>query len=363
LKVAISKFLLNLTASSYSWFCEELHAVRRPSHSRELYGLLFLLGLAGAGYYYTAPVVEVPISGRKRRQLIPDDISEWIGTEAALSIIQEYEDSILPDNHPYARMVASVGTMITRANNLPPHIYVVIESDEVNAFVTGSNVVFVFTGILPILNNVSGMAMVLGHEMGHVIAGHGADGIAQSLLTLGVSLAVQLFGTGSDIVAEAWELVFARPKQRSAELEADQIGYALMSRAGYDRREAPNVYRRMMISTGEVDQMEGDDWSDTHPIWPTRIGNLEKYVSEDPTPIQWVRLPALPAPSKRELEDDNANAELDNDMEAEGDQQTLWAFIKKGTAHPSIKAITPNFFAQRAKLKARLRRAQRASSL
>ena len=334
-----------------------------------------VIGLACGAYYFSAPIVEVPFTGRKRRQLIPDEISEWIGTEAAMSIIGENEDSILPDDHPLVRMVASVGNVLTDANNLPRHTYIVIDSDEVNAFVTGSNIVFVYTGILPILENVSGMAMVLGHEMGHVIAGHGADGIASSLVTLGVSLAVQLFGSGSDLVSEAVDLIFARPKQRSAELEADQIGYVLMSRAGFDRREAPNVYTRMMISTGEIDQEAGDDWSDTHPIWPTRIGLLEKCVDEDPSPVRWIRLPAVPPFSRQDNDNDNDDDDDDDDdddeevglfgtmVDSDSQSESVQSIRSRRSDHPWIVAITPAIFHKRARAQHRIKQAKLADSL
>jgi len=254
-----------------------------------------LIAAGCAGYYYSAPVVEVPFTGRKYRRLVPKEVSNWLELTIVEELLAENEDDILPDDHPLVRQIASIGNVLTDANGMPRHDYILVDSDEVNAFVVGGNTVFVYTGILPILQNVSGAAMVLGHEMGHVLAGHPVEGMAQALGTIAVSLALSIFGTGNELAMDLFEILFRLPKARDAELEADAIGYALMSRAGFDREEAVNVYERMMIATGEDEQGQWDDWDQTHPIWATRIGLIEELIDSDPSPAdKWIRLPAVP---------------------------------------------------------------------
>jgi len=286
--------------------------VKRRSCGRELLIISGILAAAGAAYYYSAPVVEVPFTGRKYRRLIPKEVTNWVELTIVEELLAENEDDILPEDHPLVRQITSIGNVLTDANGLPRHDYILVDSEEVNAFVVGGNTVFVYTGILPILQNVSGAAMVLGHEMGHVLAGHPVEGMAQALGTIALSLCLSIFGAGNELAMDLFDLVFRLPKERDAELEADAIGYALMSRAGFDREEAVNVYERMMVATGEDEQGEWDDWDQTHPIWATRIGLLEELIDTDPSPsTKWVRLPAVPPMSV-----DDAAGEDDEDEDA-----------------------------------------------
>ena len=249
------------------------------------------MGICAAGYYFSAPECEVPVTGRKYRRLVPTEISTLVESNIAYYIVSEYADSILPANHPYVREITSVGNVLTDANGLPRHEYIVIDKDEVNAFVVGGNIVFVYTGIAPMLANVSGTAMVLGHEMGHVLAGHSSEGLLQGITLMIVAVGVELFGAGHQSITQLWNILFQLPRKRAAELEADEIGYALMSNAGFDRREAVDVYRRMMLGVGEDEEEDDDDFFATHPGWRLRVALLQNLVDLDQRPHSWIRLP------------------------------------------------------------------------
>lgn len=290
-RLAEPKHFFLLFPNPSFWLSIELYKVKPRIYARELAMAAAIISVAAAGYYFTAPEFEVPYTGRKYRRLVPPELSAIIETTMAEYMISEAGTSVLPPNHPLVREVVSVGNVLTDANGLPRHEYIVIDSEEVNAFVVGGNIVFVYTGILPMLENVSGIAMVLGHEMGHVLAGHMAEGLVQVATTLAIAISAELFGYGNQIFTELWAMVFQLPRQRHAELEADEIGYALMSTAGFDRREASNVFTRTMIALGEEGQEEGDDWAQTHPIWPLRIALLQNMVDMDTRPNGWVRLP------------------------------------------------------------------------
>lgn len=294
--------LENKNSDKFMFKYSEPWKVKPKSHRRE-FGLLFgAILILGGGYYLSAPTVEVPVTGRKYRRLVPREISNWIEVSMIESILDEYEDSILPSDHPLVRQVQSIGNIITDANGLERHTYIVIDSDEVNAFVAGGNIVFVYTGILPVLENPSGTAMVLGHEMGHVQAGHTNEGMTMLAVTLAISLALSIFGPGSDVAAGLWSLFVQLPKQRDAELEADLIGYSFMSNAGFDRREAVRVFERMRDATeGENEEM-ALEFIRTHPVWYKRIDLLNECLENDTRPVQWVRLPATPPPSQSEFQ-------------------------------------------------------------
>ncbi|MEZ5980597.1 MAG: M48 family metallopeptidase [Planctomycetota bacterium] len=96
----------------------------------------------------------------------------------------------------------------------------------------------VYTGILPITKDESGLAVVMGHEIGHAIARHGAERMGQELIKSGLLGAVVTARPDWKEYAElgylGTDLLVSLPWGRKQELEADRIGLILMARAGYD---------------------------------------------------------------------------------------------------------------------------------
>ena len=138
-----------------------------------------------------------------------------------------------------------------------------------NAFVLPGGKVFVFSGILQLTRNDSGLAAVLGHEIAHNLANHVGERMSSDLGTNflmwpmiiltapfgGLPLLMQLFGWG------ALDLAFGRPMNRRQETEADFIGLMMMAEACYDPREAASFWARME----KAHQMEPPEWLSTHP--------------------------------------------------------------------------------------------------
>ena len=142
----------------------------------------------------------------------------------------------------------------------------------VNAWCLPCGKMAVYTGILPICDDATGLAVVMGHEIGHAIARHGTrrmsmDSAVQTLLSMATDDAnLQSLG------AVAYEYGAALPFGRDHELEADYIGVVLMARAGYDPREAVAFWGRMAELSGESSTPE---WLSTHPSHETRVEELE----------------------------------------------------------------------------------------
>ena len=102
--------------------------------------------------------------------------------------------------------------------------YVIDDPAEKNAFVIPGNKVFVFTGILPICHDEEGLASVLGHEIAHNVASHSAERLSQSLILVGVWLAVSLaFGTPDSAVNLLWTYAFERPGSRRQEVTMSSL--------------------------------------------------------------------------------------------------------------------------------------------
>lgn len=162
----------------------------------------------------------------------------------------------------------------------------VIESPQANAFALPGGKVAVYTGMLPIAGNANGLAVVMGHEIAHATARHGAERMAyQKLVRLGSMAASVVVG---DMGYNAQRMVMGAlgagaqygvllPFSRNHESEADYIGLMYMARACYDPSEAPKVWQRM----GELkDGAEPNEFQSTHPSNETRIEQFGQWMDE-----------------------------------------------------------------------------------
>ncbi len=168
----------------------------------------------------------------------------------------------------------------------------VIENKTVNAWcMPGGKVVF-YTGILPLCRDETGVAVVMGHEVSHAIASHGAERMSQGLLAqgaltagqvgLGVAMAnkpretqniwMGLYGLAAPTAATVGYIL---PNSRNQESEADRLGLTFMAMAGYDPRVAVEFWQRMaQASNGQ----KPPEWLSTHPADNTRVSNLQKLM-------------------------------------------------------------------------------------
>jgi predicted Zn-dependent protease len=160
----------------------------------------------------------------------------------------------------------------------------VIKNDKmVNAFALPGGKIAVYTGIFPVAQNEAGLAMILGHEVGHVIARHGAERMSQGLLAqLGgqaLGAAVQ-GGPHAGAIMAAYglgaQVGFLLPYSRAHESEADRIGLVLAAKAGYDPRVAVEVWKRMAALPGR----RPPEFLSTHPDPRTRIEDIKRLLPE-----------------------------------------------------------------------------------
>src|SRR5438094_6744965 len=124
----------------------------------------------------------VPITGRSQLQLVSGAQEVQMGAEAYKEILAKAKISADPAANA---LVTRVGTRIAAAtgrSDLPWEFKVIDDPQTVNAFALPGGKVAVYTGILPITRDEAGLAVVLGHEISHAIAHHGAERLSQSLL-------------------------------------------------------------------------------------------------------------------------------------------------------------------------------------
>ncbi|MEO0526109.1 MAG: M48 family metallopeptidase [Bacteroidota bacterium] len=196
-----------------------------------------------------------------------------------------------------AQMITKVGQRISSAaerwltaNGYPGYLkdyqweYNLVQDETVNAWcMPGGKIVF-YTGILPITQTERGVAVVMGHEVAHALADHGAQrmsaGMLQQLGAVAGNVAIQdpekrntfnqAYGIGSSVG-------IMLPFSRSHETEADKIGLQIMAIAGYNPDEAAELWKRMKANSGGQAPPE---FLSTHPSNDTRINNLTVWAPE-----------------------------------------------------------------------------------
>ncbi len=238
----------------------------------------------------------VPVTGRKQLSLVSNSELMQMSFDNYKAVL---DTSKLSTNKKQVEMLRRVGHRIQKAvedymaqNGWSAQLegyaweFNLIDEDIVNAWcMPGGKVVF-YTGIMPICKDETGVAVVMGHEVAHAVANHGAERMSQGLLqqmggvALDVALANKpaetrvLFGTAFGVASN---LGFMLPYSRLHESEADKMGLIFMAMAGYNPQAAPEFWERMAASSKGAQPPE---FMSTHPSHETRIKNLKAQIPE-----------------------------------------------------------------------------------
>lgn len=224
-------------------------------------------------------------TGRRQLNFIP------AGQEVALGLssFDQMKHDVPISRDPVGNaMVLRVGKKIAAvAKDLPnaQWEFVLFESPEANAFCLPGGKVGVYTGILPIVKDDAGLATVLGHEVAHAVAHHGAERMSEALLLQygGQALNGSLEGSKYQSVATSAYGLGAKlgrelPHSRKQESEADHNGLLYMARAGYNPEAAVAFWQRF----SEYNNAHGggsDPWfMRTHPLDSKRIADLQAEI-------------------------------------------------------------------------------------
>jgi predicted Zn-dependent protease len=238
----------------------------------------------------------VPLTGRSQLAIVPQAEMTAVGIDGYKSLIEE---SKLSSDAKATGMVRRVGTRIATSaeqflteHGLEQELryyeweFNLIDADStVNAFCMPGGKVGVYTGILPVTQDETGLAVVVGHEVAHAIAKHGGERMSQLLLYelggMALSAAMQKKPEETqELVMLAYGigggLGVLLPYSRRHESEADRIGLILMARAGYDPNEAVPFWSRMSDQGGP----RPPEFLSTHPDPQRRIREIRSYIPE-----------------------------------------------------------------------------------
>lgn len=227
----------------------------------------------------------VPVTGRKQFNTLPAGEEMKLG----FSEFGKMKNSVPINRDPELNaLVQRVGRRIAAvASPDMPNAqweFVVFESREANAFCLPGGKVGIYTGILPITRDESGLATVMGHEVAHAVARHGGERISQAnaINTVGAGLGIAVSGSQYGALATAAygmtaQLGVALPHSRKQESEADEIGLIYMARAGFPPAAAVEFWQRFAQFNRQ--QGKSTPWFlRTHPLDDQRIADLQKLL-------------------------------------------------------------------------------------
>lgn len=233
------------------------------------------------------------MTGRKQFVAIPSAQMISLSAESYSQVLAEGK---LSSNSAYVTMVRRVGQRLTAAvetymkqNELEALIegydwqYNVLVSEDLNAWCMPGGQIAFYEGIMPVCQDESGVAVVMGHEIAHAVAQHGNERMSQQLaLQMGgvalsealktkkqetIDLAMLAFGVGAQVGV-------LLPYSRTHESEADELGLYFMAMAGYNPQAAPDFWKRMEAKASA----RPPEFLSTHPDPSNRIANLERLM-------------------------------------------------------------------------------------
>lgn len=241
--------------------------------------------LVAAVAFGLAGCATAPETGRKQLVLIGSAQEIQLGLE---SFEQTKKETPINRDPAVNALVQKAGRRIAAVATLPnaQWEFVVFESPEANAFCLPGGKVGIFTGILPITKDEAGLATVIGHEVAHAAAHHGAERMSRALIRQGVGDAASSYLGGksaqaqetfSSLYGAGSQLFEALPHSRKQESEADEIGLVWMAKAGYNPEAAIAFWQRFAAYNKQAGA--ATPWYlRTHPMDDKRIEDLKQWL-------------------------------------------------------------------------------------
>lgn len=179
---------------------------------------------------------------------------------------------VLNASLPVAQYVNEIGQRLASASDRDtlPYTFQIVADDSINAFATSGGFVYINSGLVRAAENEAELAGVLAHEIGHIVGRHSINRMREITLANGIVGALGV--SQDDLVNIGVQLALFLPNSRTAEYEADELGYVNLGRAGYDQRG--------LISF--MDKLRGGqpEFFSSHPDPNNRVNRLRQMYDE-----------------------------------------------------------------------------------
>jgi metalloendopeptidase OMA1, mitochondrial len=228
-----------------------------------------------------------PVTHREQRVALSDAEQTKLGVKEYDKTLQEERANIISSGKDYEQVQKVAARIAAVASRDKPNFHwrvTLIRDKQANAWCLPGGEIVVYTGILPYTKSDSGLATVLGHEVSHATAEHGAERIeredmtkvAIGILAGGVAFTPSQYIKVVALLGAGAQVKVSLPFSRQQESEADHIGLVYMARAGYKPSKAISFWERMNARTGQ----KPTEFLSDHPSDARRIAQLRSWLPE-----------------------------------------------------------------------------------
>ncbi len=228
-----------------------------------------------------------PVTNRSQFIMISADQEMALGATEAKKVVQA---SKLSTDRALQERVKRIGQRIAAVSGRNDFMweFSVIDDATPNAFCLPGGKVFFYTGILKITENDDQIAAVMGHEIAHALARHGAErlsmqtasNVGAQVLATALNIPAQYQGLYTQAYGITSQVGLILPYSRKFEHEADQIGIYLMWKAGYNAQQALRFWENMARLSKSSPKPPA--FLSTHPADDARVREIREYISQLP---------------------------------------------------------------------------------
>lgn len=221
-----------------------------------------------------------PATGRREFMLVTEQQEVALGRESDPAIVAQFG---LVDDPALQEYVTDLGLRLAAGSERPdlPWSFKVVDDPQVNAFALPGGYIYVTRGILAHFDSEAELAGVLGHEIGHVTARHGASQMSRQQLQqigLGIGMiASETFRQYSALAATGLQLMNLS-YSRDDESQSDRLGLRYISRLDYDADAMIGVFEMLATAGGGSDEGRLPEWQSTHPYPETRSADMRAEI-------------------------------------------------------------------------------------
>lgn len=234
-----------------------------------------------------------PATGQRELSLMSEADEIKIGAENDAAVKKEYGVYNSPQLQAYVNEVGQKLAKHSQRANLTWH-FTVVDSPEINAFALPGGYVYITRGLMAYLDSEEELAGVLGHEIGHVTARHGAkrqtQGTIAQVLSIGAEILGQVVGgvqgVGQAVSGIAGQMILSYGREQ--ELQSDQLGAQYLATNNYDPKamiKVIGVLKNQEVFAADRARAEGKtvqkmpDWGSSHPSNDQRLSEIAQIAS------------------------------------------------------------------------------------
>lgn len=243
-------------------------------------GLAAFIAIMGLVSYFGSSQYN-EVTGEKQYISITEEQEIALGLQAVPELVQQY-GGLYPDDEAQAYL-DQVGNDLVQASvandtDWEWEFYLLDDEQTINAFALPGGPVFITYALFTRLETEGQLAGVLGHEIGHVLARHGAQQMAKAQLGQSLTQAVYIVSEDGAQAAAIISQMVNMKYGRDDELESDRLGVEIMTDASYDPRAMIGVMEILAEASRGNQQPE---FFSTHPNPDNRIERIQEAIDEE----------------------------------------------------------------------------------